>query len=137
MAHSATQQAVEDFGSRLTDLGLVGRPSEDVPLKRAQLYKFSVLVEGTKVTDRHYDRKKPSVFAVKLFLDLLYNVNLAKALGKALVTPTDSLHRSLLVGITGDTSVDVPTVAEVVQNALFLFSSQEGVPGGVSRPHVV
>ena len=117
----------EDLRSRLTELQLIRRSLAAVPLTRTSLYEKFVVVDGTKAADRLYDPDKPFVGAIKSFLDLLYNSNLANALGKALVTPTETLHRSaLLEHPSGPVNMrwDAPAIMEVVQNALFTWNSK-------------
>jgi hypothetical protein len=116
-------QDVERFRRRLSELRLIGRPSTQLPITRTTMYQKFVLSGDGDVKHGSYDPDKPFITAVKWFLDLLYNANLADALGLGLVTPADSLHRSLLHPPTPAPSADrpaTPAIMETIQNALFL-----------------
>ncbi|WP_217141680.1 hypothetical protein [Streptomyces sp. AC627_RSS907] len=66
------------------------------PVVRNTLYEEFVSVPGTNVAEGRYDRDKPFAKEIKQLLDLIYNVNLADALGRYPLTPADSLRRVVL-----------------------------------------
>lgn len=68
----------------------------DAAVTRNLLYQKFVCVDGTPVTEGRYDRTKPFAAEIKQLLDLVYNVNLADALGMYPLTPTGSLRRVAL-----------------------------------------
>ncbi|MET4925933.1 hypothetical protein P3L51_26885 [Streptomyces sp. PSRA5] len=68
----------------------------DATVSRNVLYQKFVCVDGTPVTEGRYDGGKPFAGEVKQLLDLVYNVNLADALGMYPLTPTGSLRRVAL-----------------------------------------
>jgi hypothetical protein len=112
----------ERFRARLAELQLIGRPSTQTRLTRTLMYQKFVLREDTDVTQGAYDPDKPFIAAIKWFLDLLYNANLADALGRGLATPVDSLHRSLVRHATAGRAAVIggAAIVEAIQNALFL-----------------
>ncbi|GAA0461077.1 hypothetical protein GCM10009544_24530 [Streptomyces stramineus] len=63
---------------------------------RGVLYEEFVSVPGVPVSDGRYDRRKPFAGEIKQLLDLIYNVNLADALGMYPLTPSGSLRRIAL-----------------------------------------
>ncbi|MFI2640886.1 hypothetical protein [Streptomyces sp. NPDC018610] len=86
------------FGRRL---GEVVAFSNDLsvrrrPVVRNTLYEEFVSVPGTNIAEGRYDRNKPFATEIKQLLDLIYNVNLADALGRYPLTPVDSLRRVVL-----------------------------------------
>ncbi|MBD0422112.1 hypothetical protein AB0L35_09670 [Streptomyces sp. NPDC052309] len=66
------------------------------PVVRNTLYEEFVSVPGTNVAEGRYDRNKPFAGEIKQLLDLIYNVNLADALGRYPLTPVGSLRRVVL-----------------------------------------
>ncbi|QLH21471.1 hypothetical protein [Streptomyces sp. Rer75] len=68
----------------------------DAAVTRNLLYEKFVCVDGSPVSDGRYDGSKPFSAEVKHLLDLIYNVNLADALGMYPLTPTGSLRRVAL-----------------------------------------
>lgn len=68
----------------------------DASVTRNLLYQKFVCVDGTPVTEGRYDRGKPFAAEIKQLLDLVYNVNLADALGMYPLTATGSLRRVAL-----------------------------------------
>lgn len=66
------------------------------PVVRNTLYEEFVSAPGTDVVEGVYDRNKPFAGAIKQVLDLVYNVNLADALGRYPLTPVGSLRRVAL-----------------------------------------
>ncbi|MEV6671853.1 hypothetical protein [Streptomyces sp. NPDC051162] len=87
-----------EFGARLHRL--VGfssdRRTRDQLVSRKVLYDEFVSVPGLPVSDVRYDRSKPFAGEIKQLLDLIYNVNLADALGMYPLTPSGSLRRIAL-----------------------------------------
>lgn len=63
---------------------------------RTMLYEEFVSVPGTSLAEGRYDKRKPFAGEIKQLLDLIYNVNLADALGMYPLTPNDSLRRVAL-----------------------------------------
>ncbi|MFH8440065.1 hypothetical protein ACH4D3_02370 [Streptomyces sp. NPDC018026] len=66
------------------------------PVVRNTLYEEFVSVPGSNVAEGRYDRDKLFAKEIKQLLDLIYNVNLADALGRYPLTPADSLRRVVL-----------------------------------------
>ncbi|ANH94206.1 hypothetical protein A8713_25990 [Streptomyces sp. SAT1] len=92
------REDADRFGRRL---GEVVSFSNDLrvsrrPVVRNALYEEFVTVPGTNVAEGRYDRSKPFAAQIKQLLDLVYNVNLADALGRYPLTPGDSLRRVVL-----------------------------------------
>ena len=65
-------------------------------LTRAALYERYVIEDQEDASSGKYDFTKPGMVAFKWLFDLIYNSNLAAALGLALVAPADSAHRSVI-----------------------------------------
>ncbi|GGZ32861.1 hypothetical protein [Streptomyces poonensis] len=63
---------------------------------RNTLYKEFVTAPGTDVVEGVYDGNKEFAGEIKQLLDLIYNVNLADALGRYPLTPVGSLRRIAL-----------------------------------------
>ncbi|MEU2872312.1 hypothetical protein ABZ769_24390 [Streptomyces olivoreticuli] len=86
------------FGARLHEL--VGfssdRRTRGELVSRRVLYDEFVSVPGLPASDVRYDRNKPFAGEVKQLLDLIYNVNLADALGMYPLTPSGGLRRVAL-----------------------------------------
>ncbi|MGW0767113.1 hypothetical protein [Streptomyces sp. NPDC002676] len=92
------QEDADRFGRRL---GEVVGFSNDLsvrrqPVVRNSLYEEFVSEPGTNVAEGRYDRDKPFAAEIKQLLDLIYNVNLADALGRYPLTPVGSLRRVVL-----------------------------------------
>ncbi|MFC4467568.1 hypothetical protein ACFPH6_24075 [Streptomyces xiangluensis] len=66
------------------------------PVVRNVLYEEFVSAPGTNVAEGRYDRNKPFAGEIKQLLDLIYNTNLADALGRYPLTPSGSLRRVAL-----------------------------------------
>lgn len=84
------------FGERLRLLPRLGTPTAELPLTRAVLYERHIIKQPGRISDGKYDFTKPYMIALKWLFDLVYNSNLASALGVALTTPVDSAHRSVV-----------------------------------------
>ena len=65
-------------------------------LSRTALYQRYVVDDQEDVSTGKYDFTKPDMVAFKWLFDLIYNSNLATALGLALIGPADSAHRSVV-----------------------------------------
>jgi Caspase domain len=101
-------------------------------LNRTALYQRYVIEDQEDVPTGKYDFTKPDMVAFKWLFDLIYNSNLAAALGLALVTPADSAHRSVVYRPEGvqqasptwrgayEASYVRTTVMETVQDAIFV-----------------
>jgi hypothetical protein len=92
------REDADRFGERLGEVvgfsnGLSVRRQQVV---RNTLYEEFVSVPGTNVAEGRYDRDKPFAAEIKQLLDLIYNVNLADALGRYPLTPVGSLRRVVL-----------------------------------------
>ncbi|WP_073951264.1 hypothetical protein [Streptomyces kebangsaanensis] len=92
------REDTDRFGQRL---GEVVGFSNDLsvrrqPVVRNTLYEEFVSVPGTNIAEGRYDRDKPFAAEIKQLLDLIYNVNLADALGRYPLTPVGSLRRVVL-----------------------------------------
>ncbi|MEU4494848.1 hypothetical protein OG729_20195 [Streptomyces sp. NBC_00210] len=72
------------------------RRIRDAVVTRNLLYEKFVSVPGSPVSDGRYDKNKPFAGEIKQLLDLIYNVNLADALGMYPLTPIGSLRRVAL-----------------------------------------
>lgn len=68
----------------------------DAVVTRNLLYEKFVSVPGSPVSEGRYDKNKPFAGEIKQLLDLIYNVNLADALGRYPLTPVGSLRRLAL-----------------------------------------
>ncbi|MBN0044593.1 hypothetical protein JS756_10820 [Streptomyces actuosus] len=91
-------QEADRFGARLGEVvGFSNSLSvRRQPVVRNTLYEEFVSVPGTNVAEGRYDRDKPFAAEIKQLLDLIYNVNLADALGRYPLTPVGSLRRVVL-----------------------------------------
>ncbi|QKW30080.1 hypothetical protein HUT11_31105 [Streptomyces seoulensis] len=92
------RQDADRFGRRL---GEIVAFSNDLSVRRESvvrntLYEEFVSVPGTNIAEGRYDRGKPFAAEIKQLLDLIYNVNLADALGRYPLTPVGSLRRVVL-----------------------------------------
>jgi hypothetical protein len=122
--------ASETFEERLRLMSRISSTTSEMPLSRTVLYRRYVIEEQQSVSSGKYDFAKPDMVAFKWLFDLIYNSNLAAALGLALMTPSDSCHRSVVyrprgarqgVGWNGpyEGSYLQTTLMETVQHALF------------------
>ncbi|MGW4272992.1 hypothetical protein ACWEGQ_11650 [Streptomyces seoulensis] len=92
------RQDADRFGRRL---GEIVAFSNDLSVRRESvvrntLYEEFVSVPGTNIAEGRYDRDKPFAAEIKQLIDLIYNVNLADALGRYPLTPVGSLRRVVL-----------------------------------------
>ncbi|GAA5078187.1 hypothetical protein [Streptomyces similanensis] len=92
------RQDADRFGRRL---GEIVAFSNDLSVRRESvvrntLYEEFVSAPGTNIAEGRYDRGKPFAAEIKQLLDLIYNVNLADALGRYPLTPVGSLRRVVL-----------------------------------------
>ncbi|MCC3770439.1 hypothetical protein [Streptomyces sp. UNOC14_S4] len=97
-----------------------GRRSRDELVTRRVLYDEFVSVPGLGVSDVRYDRNKPFAAEIKQLLDLIYNVNLADALGVYPLTPAGSIRRVALQEWTTLRRTPADTVTDAEQLLLFL-----------------
>ena len=86
----------DTFEERLRLMPKISDSSPGAALTRTALYKRYVIEAPNEVSSGKYDFTKPDMVAFKWLFDLIYNSNLAAALGLALVTPADSGHRSVI-----------------------------------------
>lgn len=86
----------DTFEERLRLMPKISDSSPGAALTRTALYERYVIEAPNKVSSGKYDFSKPDMVALKWLFDLIYNSNLAAALGLALVTPADSGHRSVI-----------------------------------------
>lgn len=122
----ASDDAIEDFRSVMTTVQST-RPTSSSghaqKVKRTTIYERFVLTNDSSTSTPRYDRSRRWTAQVKWFADLIYNNNLAKALGRALVTPVDTPHWSAVRPVNAREAdsdfVDLPAIAECVVNALF------------------
>lgn len=133
------RRMLEDLGSSPSDtfeerLRLMPKMSASSlrPLTRSALYQRYVIDDRETVASGKYDFTKPDMVAFKWLFDLIYNSNLAAALGLALITPADSAHRSVVYRPSGaqqagaawsghyDSTYLRTTVMETVQDAIFV-----------------
>ena len=80
----------DTFEERLRLMPKISGSSPGAALTRTALYKRYVIEAPNEVSSGKYDFTKPDMVAFKWLFDLIYNSNLAAALGLALVTPADS-----------------------------------------------
>lgn len=140
------RRMLEDVGARPSDmfeerLRLMPKISASwsrVELSRTALYQRYVVEDREAVASGKYDFTKPDMVAFKWLFDLIYNSNLAAALGLALVTPADSAHRSVVYRPRGlkpgdssrtelrEVSYLRTTVMETVQDAIFVDDYSSG-----------
>jgi hypothetical protein len=117
----------EQYGAFRRRLGELVSFSNDLNVRgqsvvRNILYENFVTVPGSDVVDGEYDGTKPFAAPIKQLLDLLYNVNLADALGRFPLTPQGSLRRVVL-----QEERQIRDDPEVVRDpqALFLFLQKQ------------
>jgi len=101
-------------------------------LTRTALYERYVIEDQEDISTGKYDFTKPDMVALKWLFDLIYNSNLAAALGLALVAPADSGHRSVIYRPKGAPQAGLAwtgpyergylqtMVMETVQDAIFV-----------------
>src|SRR5271157_1149066 len=63
---------------------------------RNDLYKKFVCVDGSKIDEGHYDKRKPFAVELKEIFDLRYTVNVPDAFGRYAFTPKGSPDRTVL-----------------------------------------
>lgn len=119
------------FEERLRLMPKLSAPGLGEELSRTRMYKQYVIEDQEEVSTGKYDFTKPDMVAFKWLFDLVYNSNLAAALGLALIAPADSAHRSVVyrpkgvqqVGGTWDGPYEASylrtTVMETAQHAVF------------------
>ena len=86
----------DTFEERLRLMPKISDSSPGAALTRSALYKRYVIEDQEDASSGKYDFAKPDMVAFKWMFDLIYNSNLAAALGLALVAPADSGHRSVI-----------------------------------------
>ncbi|MGK5545512.1 hypothetical protein ACSNOH_12370 [Streptomyces sp. URMC 127] len=116
------EQRYEAFAERI---GEVVRRSNELSIRgdfvtRNLLYEEFVTVPGVPVSEGRYDRAKPFAAEIKQLLDLIYNVNLADALGMYPLTPAGSLRRVALQEWRDVRTTAGGTVTDPEQLLLFL-----------------
>ena len=121
----------EAFEERLRLMPKLSAPGVGDELSRSRMYKQYIIEDQEEVSTGRYDFGKPDMVAFKWLFDLIYNSNLASALGLALITPADSAHRSLVYrphGVRQASTTPVgsfdanylrTTVMETAQHAVF------------------
>jgi len=128
----------DTFEERLRLMPKISSSSLEAALTRAALYKRYVIEEQKEVSSGKYDFTKPDMVAFKWLFDLIYNSNLAAALGLALVAPADSGHRSVVYRPSRAAQADAvgsgsyegsylrTIVMETVQDAIFVGGYTSG-----------
>ena len=127
----------DTFVERLRIMPKISTSRSEGALSRTALYQRYVIEDQHKVSSGRYDFTKPDMIAFKWLFDLIYNSNLAAALGLALVAPADSGHRSVIYrpkGAQQGADWNGPyegaylrtTVMETVQDAIFVGSYSSG-----------
>ncbi|KPI13706.1 hypothetical protein OK074_8716 [Actinobacteria bacterium OK074] len=126
----------EQYGAFRQRLGELVSYSNDLNVRgesvvRNVLYEHFVSVPGSNVADGRYDGAKPFAAQIKQLLDLLYNVNLADALGRFPLTPQGSVRRVVL-----QEERQVHDDPEVIRDpeALFLFLKKQAF--GIVQDHL-
>jgi hypothetical protein len=125
------------FEERLRLMPKISDSPLGAALTRAALYKRYVIENHKDVSSGKYDFAKPDMVAFKWLFDLIYNSNLAAALGLALVAPADSGHRSVIYRPSRASQGDVRSgsyegsylrtiVMETVQDAIFVGDYTSG-----------
>src|SRR5450755_4640430 len=91
-------QAKDSLRTRLRDVALEALDllEKKGMVTREHLYKAFVTVEGTNPAERHYDKGKPFAGEIKQLIDLAYMCNWADEFDGYLLTPVDSLPRTVL-----------------------------------------
>jgi hypothetical protein len=120
------------FEERLRLMSKMTASWQRTGLSRTALYQRYVVDDQEDVSTGKYDFTKPDMVAFKWLFDLIYNSNLAAALGLALIAPADSAHRSVVYRRkkAGKSSplLNAPyggrylrtTIMETVQHAMFV-----------------
>jgi hypothetical protein len=128
----------DQFEERLRLMPKFSGSSSRTGLSRSAVYQRYVIEDHQDVPSGKYDFTKPDMVAFKWLFDLIYNSNLAVALGLALVSPADSAHRSVVhlparaleAGIAWsgpyEGSYLRTTVMEAVQSAVFVSGYGSG-----------
>ncbi|MFC3580080.1 hypothetical protein ACFONA_07865 [Sphingomonas hylomeconis] len=88
-----SDEDVAAFGRYLRDILLP--IARDAPTRR-QLYERLVVQDGSDVVDTAIDVAKPFACEIKQLIDLIYNANMAGALGLNNVTPSGAVSADLL-----------------------------------------
>ncbi|MEU7423691.1 hypothetical protein [Streptomyces sp. NPDC040750] len=116
------REDADRFGARLGEVvGFSnGLSVSRQPVVRNTLYEEFVSVPGTNVAEGRYDRAKPFAAEIKQLLDLIYNVNLADALGRYPLTPVGSLRRVVLQEAREARAATVGVVQDPEQLLTFL-----------------
>lgn len=96
------------------------RRTHDQHVTRNVLYEEFVSAPGLPVSEGKYDKAKPFAGEIKQLLDLIYNVNLADALGMYPLTPSDSLRRVALQEWRDLRTAPNGTITDPEQLLLFL-----------------
>jgi hypothetical protein len=131
-------EASETFEERLHLMSRISSSQSQTGLSRTMMYERYVIEDHKEVSSGRYDFTKPDMVAFKWLFDLIYNSNLAAALGLALITPADSGHRSVVYrpraarqsrGLSRPNkgSYLQTTLMETVQDALFVKDFSTGV----------
>ncbi|MGW1073670.1 hypothetical protein [Streptomyces sp. NPDC002537] len=115
-------EMVPEFGRRVNELVAFSseRRSRNQLVSRRVLYDEFVSVPGLPVSDVRYDRNKPFAGEIKQLLDLIYNINLADALGTYPLTPSGGLRRIALQEWRNIPKTADGTVTDADQLLLFL-----------------
>ncbi|TDC79087.1 hypothetical protein E1283_03535 [Streptomyces hainanensis] len=109
-------------------------------VNRGLLYEEFVTVPGSPVADGRYDRSRPFSGETKQLLDLVYNVNLADALGMYPLTPSGSLRRLVLqewrdvrVTASGETIRDPEQLAGFLRRLAFATVQDRLTPASLDE----
>jgi hypothetical protein len=87
-------------------------------ITREDIYKRFITRDDTPPSQRIYDSTKPFSAEIKQYVDLAYNANLADALNGFLLTPKDTLPRSVLQEwehVARDRSAQQFNVQQIIQ----------------------
>ena len=146
----ASRDDASGFRKQLDLLPRLATPTDQVPVTRSNLYAEYIVREPQDIKQGRYDFTKPYMIPLKWLFDLVYNSNLAAELELALVTPVDSVHRSVVHNpnffqdeVLGDgfSPARVRTsIMEAIQHALFRHDFSTGtlsVFDRVTLPQVV
>ncbi len=115
------ERAASDLLERLDALSQEARQirrGEGRFITREDIYKQFITRDGTPPSQRIYDRTKPFAAEIKQYVDLAYNANLADALNGFLLTPKDTLPRSVLQEwehVARDRSAQQFNVQQIIQ----------------------
>lgn len=124
LTHQHSDAAVEAFGGYLR--GVLLPIARDRPTRR-QLYDELILRRGSNVADTEIDVTKPFACEIKQLIDLVYNANMAGALGINSVTPSRSVSADLLAdaGLQPENGRTVSTDLAAAVAALALKMQRE------------